>query len=153
LALDGNGLAIARLKSLLDRLARHHAGHSAVVLVAERFDVPAELEALLMVYGLALPRGEEIAALIDDRYTVGLELQQRLSIACGGLNQAEIVHALSLADPQASGRLEESALDVVLRLKAQRIAKSGVLEMVRANITAEEIGGLRNLKEWLTRRA
>lgn len=153
LALDGNGVALARLKLLLNRLARHHAARAAVVLVSERFEVPAELEALLMVYGLALPRGREIASLIGARYMVAPELLQRLSIACGGLSQAEITHALSLADTESAGRLDDGTLAVVLKQKEQVIAKGGVLEMVRADVKVEEIGGLRNLKEWLARRS
>jgi len=154
LALEGNDVAVARLKLLLSRVTRHHAGRSAVVLIAERLDVPSELEAQLMVYGLALPRGEEIAALIKDRYAaVSDDLLKRLTVACGGLSQEEIVHVLSLASPVVAGVLDDSALDVVLKLKEQGIAKSGVLEMVRADVTADGVGGLRNLKDWLARRA
>nr|WP_315597681.1 AAA family ATPase [uncultured Cupriavidus sp.] len=154
LALEGNDVAVARLKLLLSRVTRHHAGRSAVVLIAERLNVPSELEAQLMVYGLALPRGEEVAALVKDRYAAASDdLLKRLTVACGGLSQEEIVHALSLASPLAAGVLDDSALDIVLQLKEQGIAKSGVLEMVRADVTAHSVGGLRNLKDWLERRA
>lgn len=153
LGLAGNGVAIARLKLLLGRLGQHHAGRAAVVLVSERFDVPAELDARLMVYGLALPRGAEIESFIGSRYSVAPALLQRLAVACGGLSQAEIRHALSLADTESTGRLDEGALAVVLKQKEQVIAKGGVLEMVHAELKVDEIGGLRNLKEWLERRA
>lgn len=153
LGLEGNDVAIARLSSLLGRLSRHSAGRSAIVLVSERLDVPSELEARLMVYGLALPRGEEIEKLISARHKVAPDLLQRLVVACGGLAQSEIFHALSLADVTSDGKLGESALDVVLKQKEQVIAKGGVLEMVPADLKVEQIGGLRNLKEWLARRA
>lgn len=153
LALEDNGVALARLKLLLDRLTRHHAGRAEVVLISERLEVPAELEALLMVYGLALPRGSEIETLIRERYSVEPELLQRLTTACGGLNQAEIEHTLSLADSEGVGKLDASALAVALKQKEQIISKSGVLEMVHADTTTASIGGLINLKNWLERRA
>lgn len=153
LALEGNGIALARLKLLLDRLSRHHAGRAAVVLISERFDVPIELEALLMVYGLALPGGDEIELLIRERYTVQPDLLKRVAVACGGLNQAEIGHALSLADAQGTRRLDETALAVVTKQKAQVIAKGGVLEMVHADAKGNQVGGLAHLRTWLESRA
>lgn len=153
LALNGNDIALARLKLLLDRLSRHHAGRAAVVLISERFDVPIELEALLMVYGLALPSAVESEALIRAQFTVAPELLKRLAVACGGLNQAEIEHALSLADTQGTRRLDETALAVVAKQKAQVIAKGGVLEMVHADIKPDKVGGLAHLKTWLEGRA
>ncbi|MEX3686466.1 AAA family ATPase [Paraburkholderia sp. BR14263] len=153
LALEGNGIALARLKLLLDRLSRHHGGRAAVVLISERFDVPIELEALLMVYGLALPSGDEIEAQVRAHYALAPDLLKRLAVACGGLNQAEIAHALSLADAQGTRRLDETALAVVAKQKGQVIAKGGVLGMVEPDAGADKVGGLTNLITWLKSRA
>jgi AAA+ superfamily predicted ATPase len=153
LALENNGLAVARLQHLMNRISRSRRGRAAVVLVAERLDVPAEIESHLAVLPLALPTRSEIETLIAQSFDVAPEVISGLAIACGGLSQAEIFQVLAVAGASEGGLGGEPALRAVLLQKQQVIAKGGALEMVDANVRPDEIGGLQNLKDWLVRRA
>ncbi|MBR8655818.1 AAA family ATPase [Achromobacter sp. Marseille-Q0513] len=156
-ALENQPLATARLKQLLNRIQRHHRAKAAVVLVSETLHIPASIEAQITLLPLMLPRGDEIAAQIDE-VSQGLELRvpdalrQRLIAACSGLSHEEIRSALAMLRQQCE-QVDESALALIQREKEQIIAKSGVLEMVKVSESASDIGGLENLKSWLNRRA
>ncbi|MEE1920681.1 AAA family ATPase [Pseudomonas sp. 148P] len=156
-ALENQPLAVARLKQLLNRIQRHHSGKAAVVLVSETLHIPAPIEAQITLLPLPLPRGEEISEQLDDlcqrfELTVPENLRQRLHAACSGLSQEEIRSALAMVRQQHE-QINDAALALIQHEKEQIIAKSGVLEMLRVNENATDIGGLENLKQWLGRRA
>lgn len=156
-ALENQPLAVARLKQLLNRIQRHHRGKAAVVLVSETLHIPAQIEAQITLLPLPLPRGEEISNQLDAvcqalDLLVPEALRQRLHAACSGLNQEEIRSALAMVRQQHE-QISDAALALIQHEKEQIIAKSGVLEMLRVNENATDIGGLENLKAWLGRRA
>ncbi|WP_311985833.1 AAA family ATPase [Pseudomonas bharatica] len=156
-ALEHQPLAVARLKQLLNRIQRHHRGAAAVVLVSETLHIPPQIEAQITLLPLPLPRGEEIVEQIgrvcrECDLLVPESLQQRLQAACSGLSQEEIRSALAMVRLQHE-QINDAALALIQREKEQIIAKSGVLEMLRVNASAADIGGLENLKQWLERRA
>jgi len=156
-ALENQPLAVARLKQLLNRIQRHHSGKAAVVLVSETLHIPPSIEAQITLLPLPLPRGEEIGEQLDDlcqrfELTVPENLRQRLHAACSGLSQEEIRSALARVRQQHE-QINDAALALIQHEKEQIIAKSGVLEMLRVNENATDIGGLENLKQWLERRA
>lgn len=156
-ALENQPLAVARLKQLLNRIQRHHRGKAAVVLVSETLHIPSQIEAQMTLLSLPLPRGEEISIQLD---AVCLQLdllvpdgfRQRLHAACSGLNQEEIRSALAMVR-QHHEQISDVALLLIQHEKEQIISKSGVLEMLRVSENATDIGGLENLKTWLSRRA
>lgn len=156
-ALEDRPLAVARLKQLLNRIQRHHRGKAAVVLVSETLHIPAQIEAQITLLPLPLPRDEEISQQLDTvcqalDLLVPEALRQRLHAACSGLNQEEIRSALAMVRQQHE-QISDAALALIQHEKEQIIAKSGVLEMLRVNENASDIGGLENLKVWLSRRA
>ncbi|MDX7703313.1 AAA family ATPase [Aeromonas caviae] len=156
-ALENQPLAVARLKQLLNRIQRHHRGKAAVVLVSETLHIPSQIEAQMTLLPLPLPRGEEISIQLD---AVCLQLdllvpdgfRHRLHAACSGLNQEEIRSALAMVR-QHHEQISDVALQLIQHEKEQIISKSGVLEMLRVSENATDIGGLENLKTWLSRRA
>lgn len=156
-ALENQPLAVARLKQLLNRIQRHHRGTAAVVLVSETLHIPAQIEAQITLLPLPLPRGEEISSQLDAvcqqlDLLVPESLRQRLHAACSGLSQEEIRSALAMVR-QHHEQISDAALVLIQHEKEQIIAKSGVLEMLRVSENATDIGGLENLKTWLSRRA
>ncbi|WP_272687000.1 AAA family ATPase [Providencia sp. PROV149] len=156
-ALENHPLAVARLKQLLNRIQRHHRGHSAVILVSESLYIPAQIEAQITLLPLKLPHGEEISNLVDIVcQQVSLRtpevLKPRLCAACSGLSQEEIRQALAMVR-QKQEQLDEAGLALIQHEKEQIIAKSGVLEMIKVSENASDIGGLENLKSWLHRRS
>lgn len=180
LALENNPLAVARLKQLLNRIERHHSGECAVVLVAEAVHIPPHIEAQISLLHLPLPDRSEIAALLqaaEAESTLPIAAEQRAQIIAGlsGLTSAEIRQVLRrialsgqaqlkvddyfsrvskvLSSDTSSQTPSSNLLSVILDEKQQIIAKSGVLEMVRSDVSPQDIGGLENLKQWLTQRA
>lgn len=156
-ALENQPLATARLKQLLNRIQRHHRAKAAVVLVSETLHIPPSVEAQITLLPLMLPRGDEIAAQIDTvsqalELRIPETLRQRLNAACSGLSHEEIRSALAMVGQQCE-QVDETALALIQREKEQIIAKSGVLEMIKVSESANDIGGLENLKLWLNRRA
>ncbi|RRW39683.1 AAA family ATPase [Pseudomonas luteola] len=156
-ALENQPLAVARLKQLLNRIQRHHRGKAAVVLVSETLHIPAQIEAQITLLPLPLPRGEEISQQLDAvckalDLLVPQALRHRLHAACSGMNQEEIRSVLAMVRQQHE-QISDAALVLIQHEKEQIIAKSGVLEMLRVNENASDIGGLENLKAWLSRRA
>ena len=156
-ALENQPLAVARLKQLLNRIQRHHRGKAAVVLVSETLHIPSQIEAQITLLPLPLPRSEEISSQLDTvcqqlDLLVPEALRQRLHAACSGLNQEEIRSALAMVR-QHHEQISDAALVLIQHEKEQIISKSGVLEMLRVSENATDIGGLENLKAWLSRRA
>lgn len=156
-ALENQPLAIARLKQLLNRIQRHHRGECAVVLVAESLFIASQIEAQITLLPLPLPGREEILdqikALADEHdLSIPQALLPRLAATCSGLSEEEIRQVLAMVR-QSYPELNDAALGLIHYEKEQIIAKSGVLEMVKVGETANDIGGLENLKHWLKRRA
>ncbi|MDH2050808.1 AAA family ATPase [Achromobacter marplatensis] len=153
LVFENNGLGVARLQHLLNRISRSHSGRAAVVLVSEHMEMPPEIETKLAIFSLALPQREEIQTLLTESYKLSLERAARLAIDCGGLSLIEIKQALTMAADLEGGLEGDVARSKVLAQKTQVIAKGGVLEMIDAQVHVSEVGGLENLKSWLARRA
>lgn len=156
-ALASNPVVVARLQQLLLRVQRHHRGESCVILLDERVDIPALIEPLVTLVTIALPTRDEIAVLTGRFATAqGLDLDEaligRIGAILTGLTVSEIHQTLAVAMTHHQG-LDEAALETLLAEKEQKIAKSGVLEMVKVAENLDDIGGLENLKAWLKRKA
>ena len=156
-ALENQPLAVARLKQLLNRIQRHHRSKTVVVLVSETLHIPVQIESQITLLPLSLPQGEEINQQLSSfcqmlDLFVPENMHQRLHTACCGLNQEEIRSVLALVRQQHE-QINDEALALIQHGKEQIIAKSGVLEMLHVIENATDIGGLENLKTWLTRRA
>ena len=156
-ALENQPLAIARLKQLLNRIQRHHRGKCAVVLMGESLFIPPQIEAQITLLPLPLPGREEILRQIEgfaneQDLRITPALLPRLVATCSGLSEEEIRQVLAMVR-QSHSELNDAALSLIHHEKEQIIAKSGVLEMIKVGETANDIGGLENLKQWLKRRA
>lgn len=126
-ALENHPLAVARLKQLLNRIQRHHRGHSAVILVSESLYIPAQIEAQITLLPLKLPHGEEISKLVDIVcQQVSLRtpevLKPRLCAACSGLSQEEIRQALAMVR-QKQEQLDEAGLALIQHEKSKSSLK------------------------------
>lgn len=156
-ALTQNPVAVARLQQLLLRVQRHHCGESCVILLDERVEIPALIEPLVTRVTVSLPTRDEIAVLTGRFANAqGLVLDEaligRIGAVLTGLTVSEIHQTLAVAMAHHQG-LDESVLETLLAEKEQKIARSGVLEMVKVSENLDDIGGLENLKAWLKRKA
>ncbi|GAB3547442.1 hypothetical protein GCM10027404_09540 [Arthrobacter tumbae] len=77
--------------------------------------------------------------------------RERLLQAAQGLTLGEAENAFARAIA-SDGRLDASDVALVLDEKRQAIKKSGLLEFIDSSGSIDDIGGLENLKTWLTKR-
>ncbi len=125
---------------------------------------PTEMRRLSLPFEIGWPDEEEILAIVRKTY---LEAQQRslqkveshlskseLEMAVQtlrGLTSEEIVRVVSevLYEDYV---LDRADLPRLVEAKRTRLAATGCLESIVADVSPDEIGGLRNLKRWLNLR-
>jgi SpoVK/Ycf46/Vps4 family AAA+-type ATPase len=105
---------------------------------------------------LDFPNENEINAIIIDflqtnRMDVLEKLREDMVTAFKGLTEFEIEYLLSLAVAH-DAELTKKALHLIIDQKRQIIMKAGILEMVPFKESIDDIGGLENLKEWLSKK-
>ena len=120
--------------------------------------IPTELEKEMSVVDFKLPNKDELKAIVKEiASNVGGDTEneikdndqlEKIVEAALGLTaeEAENVFAKSIVE---NGRLE---MRTILAEKEQIIRKSGVLEYCHASEEMKEVGGLEELKRWLTKR-
>jgi ATP-dependent 26S proteasome regulatory subunit len=133
-----------------------------LVLISPTPRIPPELESLITLVDFPLPTEPQIRATLDGmiarntaagalKVELGPAGAERLAKAALGLTafEAENAFARSMVD---DGRLTDDDIALVQEEKRQIVQKSGVLEVVKANVSLDDIGGLENLKTWLRKR-
>lgn len=139
------------------------ASAKTVILLGTVLKIPPEIEKEVTVLDFALPSAEVLTAgilrILDDasrsgRITVELDkrARERLVQACLGLTESETENAIAKAIIVGDGRLDASAIEVVIAEKQQLIRKSGLLEFYASDEQMGSVGGLSALKEWLRKR-
>lgn len=132
-----------------------------VVIIAPSLVLPIELQKDITVVDFDLPTLEEIKGLLDvmiernEGSGITIDLtetdKEQLCKAAQGLTLQEVENAFARA-MVTKGQLTVKELDIILEEKCQVIKKTGILEFVNTNLNINDIGGLENLKKWLTKR-
>lgn len=134
----------------------------ALILVSPVLRIPTELEKEITLVDFPLPEEREIRALLDSmvesntkggriRVEIDDTGRELLSKAALGLTIHEAENAFARAMVE-DGVLDIHDVEVVLEEKRQTIRKSGLLEFVPMDLNLDDVGGLQNLKRWLSRR-
>jgi SpoVK/Ycf46/Vps4 family AAA+-type ATPase len=132
-----------------------------LIIISPVRKVPAELERDLTVLEFELPKREEIEAIFNTLYTnnkaklgtISDDEKERIIQAAMGLTTVEAENAFSKAMVESTTDESKPLISkLVLREKAAAVRKTGILEYFEATQTASDIGGLENLKTWLTTR-
>ncbi|CAN5462454.1 AAA family ATPase [soil metagenome] len=134
----------------------------SVIILAPPFSIPTELEKDLTIVDFPLPTLEELEDLLQrieaevsasGDYQIAKDPESRrkiLEAALGlTLSEAENVFAKTLVQ---TGRLGAEETPIIFSEKRQIIRKSGLLEYVDVSEALDDIGGLDQLKIWLTER-
>ncbi|WP_200956117.1 AAA family ATPase [Paenibacillus sp. Root52] len=129
-----------------------------ILLVSPILKIPTELEQYITIVEIDYMAEDAISNLIkafikeNNFDEISDELLNELTIAFKGLTEYEIVTTLSLAYAK-EGNLKRRDLTLIYEQKYQMVKKSGILEMIPFNESFNEIGGLENLKEWVSNKA
>ena len=152
----------AVVRRLRDLVASFKSSYKTLIIVSPSLNIPVELEKDVTVVDFDLPSHAELRALVDEvvaaseggkRFPVDLKPAdyEKLAQSIQGLTLSEAESTLARAVVQ-NGRLDASALEVVLAEIKQIVRKSRLLEYYEAQDGVHDIGGLDKLKEWLNKR-
>jgi AAA+ superfamily predicted ATPase len=120
-----------------------------LVLVMPMANLPPELHRDARVIPLPLPDDEELAALLDAEMGGAPAARDAYVRAALGLTLDEARRAFRLARAHAD---PDEALQRVIAEKRGALRRSACLELVDAEVTLEDVGGLEVLKAWLRAR-
>jgi SpoVK/Ycf46/Vps4 family AAA+-type ATPase len=137
--------------------------YTTVILLSPSVQLPVELEKDISVLDVPLPGFRELYQLLREivavvrqgnRAIIDLSREQteQLIKAAQGLTLSEAENAFAKAIAN-DGVLNGQDIKLVLDEKRQVIRKSGLLEFVNADVDLETVGGLDNLKRWLSDRS
>lgn len=135
---------------------------TTAIVVAPTLKIPEELEKDVSVIDVPLPGKTDLMQLLKDiirvvtknkRAVVELNRDQAdaLVSAAHGLTLAEAENAFAKAIAQ-DARLDGNDVRLMIEEKSQVVRKSGLLEYFATDQTLAELGGLKHLKRWLSRR-
>ncbi|MBY7066596.1 AAA family ATPase, partial [Clostridium sporogenes] len=77
--------------------------------------------------------------------------KEKICKAALGLTLQEAENAFARAMVE-DGKLNIDDIEVVLEEKCQVIKKTGILEFMKSDLKMEDVGGLKNLKRWISKR-
>ncbi len=131
--------------------------YTTIFIVSTKLIIPVELEKFITVYDTPLPKNDEIVNIIksfesDIDIKIDEQLIDELSLSLKGFSEFEIIQILNLAY-QNRGSIEKKDTKLILEEKEQIIKKSGMIEILNFKEKIDNIGGLENLKKWLTNKA
>jgi ATP-dependent 26S proteasome regulatory subunit len=152
-----NPKIIALLKKISEDNLYRDEYHATIFIISEITVIPQELENYITVFDIPLPTTKEILGIINEfisdlEISVEQDTINDIALSFKGLNEFQIKQILNLAY-QDGGCIDKDDKLLILKEKEQFIKKSGMLEIVNFSETIDDIGGLENLKEWLTRKA
>ncbi|BDG09439.1 AAA family ATPase [Anaeromyxobacter paludicola] len=135
---------------------------TTVMILSPTLHIPPELEKEISVLDVPMPSVRELLQLLKEIVTVvregkkavvdlSKEDAERLIQAARGLTLTEAENAFAKAIA-FDGRLDKDDVALVLDEKRQVIRKSGLLEYQPAEEQLGNVGGLSELKRWLSRR-
>jgi AAA+ superfamily predicted ATPase len=145
-------MLVRRLKDTL-RIAKTN-GH-ALILLGCRLKLPPELDHEITHVDFNLPGPAELGTVLD-----GIIKSAKVKNLDETVREAALQSALGLTTTEAENAFALSVVEtkgidhkIIAREKARTLKKNGLIEVVEATTSLDDIGGLGLLKSWLTGRA
>lgn len=146
---DNNPVLIRKVK---DVIAAGKASNRVFIVCGCQLKLPAELEKEMSVVEHKLPDKEQLKIVIDGiAQSAGITLNGNTDPICdaaSGLTTTEAENAAAMSMIEAKDILPS----IIAREKAATIKKNGILELIESQIALADIGGLDQLKLWMTKR-
>jgi ATP-dependent 26S proteasome regulatory subunit len=142
------------LRQLKDTLQHAKTRNTPIIVLGCRLCLPPELEREITVIEFALPGKEELGRVLEgvmeSAALNGLADGEREAAldAASGLTTIEAENAFALSVAEAKAIVPT----IISREKAQAVKKNGLLEIIETKESLDSIGGLDELKSWLTKR-
>lgn len=132
-----------------------------VVILAPSLVLPNDLQKDITVVDFDLPTLDELKSLLNEMLDMNegsgilINLDENgkelLCKAAQGLTLQEAENAFARA-MVTKGQLTAKELDIILEEKCQVIKKTGILEFINTTVNIDDVGGLENMKKWLSKR-
>jgi SpoVK/Ycf46/Vps4 family AAA+-type ATPase len=161
-------MKVPKIKRLIRDLAKSfRQSQKTLIIVSPVAEIPKELEHDIALLEFSLPTKEDVYQTFNNLYsankksigTIEDDEIERIVQAAMGLTTDEAEAAFSKALVERSAAKKAKVKDIkpiskmVLSEKAEAVKKTGILEYFEAAETAKDVGGLQNLKTWLTIRS
>lgn len=155
-------LEMPMIRRLLRDIARDFKQISkTIIIISPSKKIPLEIQRDITLLDFPLPNKVELEKLYNVLFTKDLlksiggideDLKDKIVQSAMGLtsNEAENAFAKAIVECEANSK---KIPKLVLLEKANAIKKSGILELFESDQTINDIGGLDNLKNWLTLRS
>lgn len=142
---------------------RHGDAARTLMVVAPVRVIPPELDKSVHLLDFPLPGRTELRGLLDTMIRENASGSGRITVSASEEHLEDLVQAalgLTMAEAENAfaramvndGDLGQDDVEVVLEEKQQTVRKSGLLDFVGAELDLDSVGGLNNLKRWLSRR-
>lgn len=142
-------LLVRRLK---EAITVGRASNRHLIILGCQLNLPPELEKEITVIEFSLPDREELRVVAErTAKAAGQEVNgnmEQILDAGSGLTTTEF------EDACAFSKVEHGSIEpgVVSRIKAAVLKKGGILEVLNPGVTFDDLGGLRELKDWVSKR-
>lgn len=142
---------------LREAIASFKGTEKAIILMSPYQETPIELEKDVVVLDFALPDLVTLDGVLGQqlgksRHALGEDSREKLLKAALGLTKDEAEKVYRKAYVKA-GQLTEGEVEIVLSEKKQLIRRNGILDYIEEDETIRAVGGLEELKKWLTQRS
>jgi AAA+ superfamily predicted ATPase len=127
-----------------------------IIIIASELNIPKELKDLITILKFQLPSeseiNDELIRLINSlNIQVENHLLENLARVCQGLSLERIRRVLSKVIA-AYKTIDENSISILLTEKKEIIGQTEILEYWSVNEKIINLGGLKNLKDWLKKR-
>lgn len=156
-------LTAPRVARILRDIAREFKKQSKTLFIVSPVNkVPPEIERDVVIADFDLPSNKEITELLNSIIESSPEVagdipsqdKEKIVSAAMGLTLNEAEGAIAKALTDKAKKFTDLPIDqIVLAEKAQVVKRSGLMEYHHNHVTANDIGGLDQLKSWLTKRS
>ena len=147
-------LAISRKLRNLSRILKLQP--KTIIIIGSELNIPRELKDLITVLQFQLPTEDEITKEVERlvnslKINLKPKLFENIIRSCQGLSLERIRRVLSkiIATHKT---IDENSINILLSEKKQIISQTEILEYYSVNEEFDNLGGLKNLKEWLKKR-
>lgn len=157
---------LAALQLFAQRYERKEIDSACTIILVSTHPVsslPVELNRIVNVIEVLPPTEQEIKVYLEKekieisklyrQESARNDLMKRFVRTLQGLQMNEVKQIVRTTLAQTNGRLSEETIEYALVEKRKIVEKSGIVEVIRANESFEEIGGLSKLKKDLENKA
>lgn len=141
------------VRTMRDQLRRCRETGKALILLGCEAGLPVELQKEFTVIDLDLP-GVGTLRDMAENLAGSANIAKEPAALDAAAEAARGLTTVEAEDVMALAIVETKSLDatVIAREKARAIARDGILEVIEPQVGSDDIGGLDNLKSWLSKR-